>query len=58
MKKLIDSKTFWIAVAQALGAVLIVALTELDMMGGVLIVKSIVDVLVRLDTNEPISGIM
>ena len=58
MKKLIHSKTFWIAVAQAIGAVLIVALTEMDMMGGLLIVKSVVDVLNRLSTDEPIGSIM
>jgi hypothetical protein len=58
MKKLLHSKTFWLAFAQAVGAVLIVALTELDMMGGVLVVKSVVDILLRLDTKEPISGIL
>jgi hypothetical protein len=58
MKTLLSSRTFQIAVAQAIGAVLIVAFTELDMMGGVLIVKSIVDVIVRLDTKEPIGSIL
>lgn len=58
MKTLLSSRTFQVAVAQAVGAVLIVAFTELDMMGAVLIVKSIVDVILRLDTKEEISGIM
>lgn len=57
MKKLVHSKTFWIAVSQAVGAVLVVALTELDMMGGVLIVKSVVDILVRLQTTEGIDSV-
>ena len=58
MKKLIHSKTFWLAVSQAVGAVLVVALTELDMMGGVLIVKSVVDILLRLQTDEPVGSIV
>lgn len=58
MKTLLSSRTFQVAVAQAVGAVLIVAFTELDMMGAVLIVKSIVDVILRLDTKEPIGSIL
>lgn len=58
MKTLLSSRTFQVAVAQAVGAVLIVAFTELDMMGGVLVVKSIVDVILRLDTREPIGSIL
>ena len=58
MKTLLQSRTFQVAVAQAVGAVLIVAFTELDMMGAVLIVKSIVDVILRLDTKEPIGSIL
>lgn len=57
MKTLLQSKTFWLAVSQAVGAVLIVALTELDMMGGVLIVKSVVDILLRLSTDTEIDGL-
>lgn len=57
MKTLLNSKTFWLAVSQAVGAVLVVALTELDMMGGVLIIKSVVDIILRLQTDEPIGGI-
>ena len=54
MNKLFQSRTVWLAIAQALGAVAIVVLTELDMMGGVLVAKSIVDILLRLDTNKPV----
>ncbi len=57
MKKLLHSKTFWLAVSQAVGAVLIVALTELDMMGGVLVVKSVVDIILRLSTDTKIDGV-
>lgn len=54
MKSLLKSRTFWLAVSQAVGAVLIAALTELDMMGGVLIVKSVVDIILRMETDERI----
>ena len=57
MKTLLNSKTFWLAVSQSVGAILVVAFTELDMMGAVLIVKSVVDIILRLQTEEPISGI-
>lgn len=58
MKTLLNSKTFWLAVSQSVGAILIVALTELDMMGGVLIVKSVVDILLRLSTDSPIDRVV
>ena len=58
MKTLIESRTFWLAIAQAVGAVLIVALTELDMMGGVLIVKSVVDIVLRLSTDSPVDRVI
>jgi hypothetical protein len=57
MKTLLQSKTFWLAVSQAVGAVLIVGLTELDMMGGVLIVKSVVDIILRLSTDTGIDRV-
>jgi len=57
MKSLLQSRTFWVAVAQAVGAVAIVALTELDMVGGVLVVKSIVDILLRLSTDSAIDRV-
>ena len=58
MKTLLQSRTFQLAVSQAIGAILIVAFTELDMMGGVLIVKSLMDILLRLDTTDPIDKIV
>lgn len=58
MKTLLQSRTFQLAVSQAIGAILIVAFTELDMMGGVLIVKSLMDILIRLDTTDPIDKIV
>lgn len=54
MKNILKSRTVWLAVAQAVGSVAIVILTEMDMMGAVLVVKSLVDILLRIDTKEPV----
>ena len=54
MKTLFQSKTFWIAVIQAVGGVAVVALTEVDALGYVAIVKSAVDILVRITTTKSI----
>ncbi len=54
MKSLFESRTFWLAVAQAVGAVLVVVFTELNMAGYVVIVKSIIDILLRIDTTKVI----
>lgn len=58
MKTLLSSKTFQIAVIQAIGGLLIVALTQLDAVGYVAIVKSVIDILVRMNTSEPIGSIV
>lgn len=58
MKTLFSSKTFWIAVIQAVAGIVIVALTELDMVGYVAMVKSVVDIMIRLVTTEPIERLM
>lgn len=54
MKSILQSRTFWIAVAQAIISVAVVVFTELDMLGVVFILKSIVDIILRVDTKEPI----
>lgn len=54
MKSLLQSRTFWLAVFQAIGAVAIVAFTEMDMMAYALWVKSILDIILRMDTREEI----
>lgn len=57
MKSLLESKTFWIAVIQAVAGVVVVALTQLDMVGYIAVFKSIVDIVLRLITTEPIERI-
>lgn len=58
MKTLFESKTFWLAVAQAVVGVLVVAFTELDMLGAVALVKSVADIYLRSVTDEGIKSVM
>lgn len=54
MKNLFQSRTIWLAVAQAVVSVLMVVFTEADMAGALLILKSVADIALRLDTNTVI----
>lgn len=57
MKSLFQSRTFWVAVAQAVGAVLVVVNTNypaLEATGYMMVFKSIADVLLRIDTTKEI----
>ena len=57
MKKLYQSRTFWIAVIQAIIGVLTVAFSEIgavDALGYVAVLKSFVDVALRIDTDTKI----
>jgi hypothetical protein len=56
MKSIWRSKTVWVAIAQAVGGVAVAVLTEMDMMGAVLVVKSVVDIILRLITTQAIAG--
>jgi len=58
MKTLLNSKTFWIAVIQAVAGIAVIALTELDLIGYVGIFKSFVDIVIRTMTTEEISSVM
>ena len=53
-KRLLASKTFWLAVIQAAGGILIAVETEVGGLGGIIIGKSILDVFLRLLTDKPI----
>lgn len=55
MSKILRSRTIWLAIAQGSVAGMMVTFTELDMVGWVIFLKSIADVLLRLDTTEPIT---
>ena len=54
MKSILNSRTFWLAVFQAIASVLVVLFTELDMAGYAMLVKSVVDIALRVDTASAI----
>lgn len=54
MKSILNSRTFWLAVFQAVASVLVVTFTELDMAGYAMLVKSVVDICLRVDTASAI----
>ena len=56
MKSLLSSKTFRLALIQALAGGLIIFFTEMDMVGSVAIVKSVADVLLRIVTVDEIDS--
>ena len=58
MKSLLESKTFWVAILQAVASIAIVALTELDMVGYVGLIKSFLDISLRLITSDGIDRIL
>ena len=54
LNTILKSRTIQLAVAQAVASVLIAIFTELDMVSVALAVKSIADILLRLDTTTPL----
>lgn len=54
MKSIFQSRVFWLAVFQAIASVLVVLFTELDMAGYAMLVKSVVDIALRVDTASAI----
>ena len=55
MKSIYTSKTFWLAIIQAVVGGAVIFLTEMDLVGYVAIVKSVGDVLLRLITKDPVA---
>jgi hypothetical protein len=54
MKSLLKSKTFWMAMIQSVIAAIVIFQTNYEVVGGVLVVKSGLDILLRLMTTEPV----
>lgn len=54
MKSLFSTKTFWLAVAQALAGVVVVFATAYPGVGGLLVAKSAVDIFLRAITTQPV----
>lgn len=57
MKTLLSSKTFWLAAAQAVVGIIAIFATTYPTVGGLLIAKSIADIILRLVTTDPIGSI-
>jgi len=52
----LKSRTVQLAVIQAILGLVIIILTEADMVGYATMLKSVVDIFLRADTNEPLSA--
>lgn len=56
-KALIQSKTFWVAVAQAILGALVVFGSTYPTVGWIVMAKSVLDVVIRLYTTQPITSV-
>lgn len=54
MKSLFATKTFWLATTQALAGVVAIYATTYNDIGGLMIAKSVLDVILRSITSEPV----
>lgn len=55
MKSILQSKTFWVAVLQAAVGVVVVFATVYPAVGGILVAKSVLDIVLRVFTETKIS---
>jgi len=53
-KTILQSKTFWLASAQAVAGAITIFATEYDQVGWLALVKSVVDVYLRSVTSQPV----
>ena len=51
----LKSRTVLLAIAQAVVGIVLVVLTEADMAGAAVLIKSVADILLRADTKMPLS---
>ena len=56
MKTLLESKTFWVACTQALVGIITIFSTSYPGIGGLLVAKSIADIILRIVTTTSISA--
>ena len=57
MKSLLQSKTFWLAVIQALIGIVAVFATTYPSIGGLLVAKSVLDIVLRMVTTTEIVSV-
>lgn len=56
MKKIYQSKTFWVAILQGIAGALAAISFQNPELGGVLVAKSVLDVVLRISTDTPIGN--
>lgn len=57
-KGLLQSRTFWLAVLQAIGGAITIFATAYPGAGVLLLAKSLLDIYLRSTTTEPVSGLV
>lgn len=55
MKSLLHSRTFWLAVLQGVIAIVVVFNTTYPQWGWLLMAKSVLDIVLRMVTTEPVT---
>jgi uncharacterized membrane protein len=55
MKSLLQSKTFWLAVIQAVIGIVVIFSSAYPAVGGLIVTKSILDVILRVVTNTAVT---
>ena len=55
MKSLYSSKTFWIAVLQGFVGILVALMTIYPEVGGLIVLKSVTDIVLRIVTETKVS---
>ncbi len=53
MKSIFSSRTFWLAVAQAITGAVVIFSTQYPDVGGLIIAKSALDIVLRFLTTQP-----
>ena len=54
VKSIFKSRTFWLAFAQAVAGAVVVFSTQYPDVGGLLIAKSVLDMILRFLTTQPV----
>lgn len=55
VKSLLQSKTFWVAAVQAMLGIVVIFATQYPAVGELVIAKSILDVFLRILTDQPVA---
>ena len=58
MKSIFQSRTFWLAIAQAIVGVVVTFFTNAGMAGEALLLKSFVDIMLRVYTTTPVREVV